>query len=70
MLPLLSHPLFTLHTQQRLGLISAPEAIISRRTASVPLLRLLRAGLAGAAWPGARVAAMHTDINFWQPAAG
>jgi hypothetical protein len=56
--------------QQRLGLISTPEALISRRTASVPLLRLLRPGMAGAAWPGTRLAAMHTDIGFWQPAAG
>jgi hypothetical protein len=70
-LPLLTFaPAFNSRPQQRLGLISAPEALISRRTACVPLLRLLRPSLAGAAWPGGRVAPMHTDVGFWQPAAG
>eukprot|EP00878_Enallax_costatus_P005037 GHUV01005297.1.p1 GENE.GHUV01005297.1~~GHUV01005297.1.p1 ORF type:complete len:1446 (+),score=421.24 GHUV01005297.1:301-4638(+) len=56
--------------QQRIGHISAPEAAISRRTASVPLLRLLHAGQPGVAWPGNSVAVMHTGLNFWQTAAG
>lgn len=56
--------------QQQLGAISAPEAAISRRTASLPLLRLVRPGAADASWPGAAVAAMHTPTSFWQTASG
>ncbi|KAF6258699.1 hypothetical protein COO60DRAFT_1088483 [Scenedesmus sp. NREL 46B-D3] len=56
--------------QQRLGQISAPEAAISRRTASVPLLRLLHSARPDAGWLGGSVAALHTGLNFWQTAAG
>jgi hypothetical protein len=56
--------------QQRLGQISAPEAAISRRTASVPLLRLMHSARPEAGWPGGKVAALHTGLNFWQTAAG
>eukprot|EP00775_Hariotina_reticulata_P010067 gene10067-10222_t len=56
--------------QQRLGLISAPEAAITRRTVAVPLLRLLHAGHPGKMWPGGRVAPLHTGLHFWQAAAG
>ncbi|WIA34203.1 hypothetical protein OEZ86_012559 [Tetradesmus obliquus] len=55
---------------QRLGQISAPEAAISRRTAAVPLLRLLRSAAPEAGWAGGRVAALHTGLHFWQTAAG
>lgn len=55
---------------QPLGLISPAEASITRRTASVPLLRVLSDGAPASYWPGGGAAPMHTPIDFWQNAGG
>ena len=55
---------------QPLGLISPAEAGITRRTASVPLLRVLDDAAPLAGWPGGAAAPMHTAIDFFQAASG
>jgi len=55
---------------QPLGLISPAEASITRRTASVPLLRVLNDAQPATYWPGDAAAPMHTAIDFWQSAGG
>jgi hypothetical protein len=55
---------------QQLGLISPAEASITRRTASVPLLRILNDAQPASYWPGGAAAPMHTALDFWQSAGG
>ena len=55
---------------QQLGHIRPAEASITRRTASVPLLRILNDAQPASYWPGGAAAPMHTALDFWQSAGG
>ena len=56
--------------QQQIGGISPDEAAITRRTASIALLRVMSDVHPLSFWPGGVAVPMHTGIDFWQSTSG